>query len=63
MLVIHLSRIEKPVEEKNGIEIEESFLDEQLLHVKVQLPWYADLVNYLACGIMPSEQPFSRKGS
>ena len=49
----HLSRIESTVESNRGIEIEESFPNELLFHVKIQLPWYVDLVNYLACGIMP----------
>ena len=51
----HLSKIEKPTEEEKGTEIEENFLDDQLFQMIVQTPWYADLVNYLACGIMPSK--------
>ena len=51
----HLSRIEKPIEEEKGTEIKENFLNEQLFQLIVQVPWYADLVNYLACGIMPPE--------
>ena len=53
MIVDHLSRIEKPAEEKNGTEIEENFPYEQMFQVKVQLLWYANLMNYLACGTMP----------
>ena len=53
VIVDHLSRIEKPTEDEKGTEIEENFLDEQLFYLTVQVPWYADLVNYLACGIMP----------
>ena len=49
----HLSKLEKPTKDRRGLEIEENFLDEQLFQVKVLLPWYADLVNYLACGVMP----------
>ena len=49
----HLSRMEKPIEEESGIEIEEIVPNEQLFQVSVQLLWYADIVNYLACGIMP----------
>ena len=41
----HLSRIQKPDEEKEGNEIEENFPDEQLFQVIVKVPWYADLVN------------------
>ena len=51
----HLSRIEKLIEDEEGTEIEENFLDEQLYQVIVQVTWYADIVNYLACGIMPQE--------
>ena len=49
----HLSRIESTAKNIKGLEIEKSFPDEQLFKVKIQLPWYVDLVNYLACGIMP----------
>ena len=48
MIVDHLSRIEKVVKEKNRTEVEENFPDERLFQLKFQLPWYADLVNYLA---------------
>ena len=51
----YLSIIEKPIEDERGTEIEEKFPDEQLFQVIVQLPWYAELVNYLECGIMPPE--------
>ena len=49
----HLSKIEKPTKEGKFTEIEENFPDEQLFQVIVQSPWHADIVNYLACGIMP----------
>ena len=49
----HLSKLEKPTKEERGTKIEENFPDEQLFQVSVQIPWYADIVNYLACGIMP----------
>ena len=51
----HLSRLESTAEIEKGAEIEEIFPDEQLLMLLVQTPWYADIVNYLACGIMPYE--------
>ena len=56
-----LSKIEKPTEEEKGTEIEENFPDDQLLQMIVQTPCYADLVNYLACGIMPSELTYEQK--
>ena len=47
VIVDHLSRIEKPTEDKRGTEIEENYPYEQLFQVTFQAPWYADLVNYL----------------
>ena len=55
VIVDHLSRMEKTAEEEKEIEIAEKFPDEQLFLLSVQVPWYADIVNYLACGIMPPE--------
>ena len=51
----HLYRLERPTEEEKENELEENFLDDQLFQLSVQVPWYADIVNYLACGIMPPE--------
>ena len=42
-------------------EIKEKFLDEQLFQISVQVPWYANIVNYLACGIMPQEFSYQQK--
>ena len=53
MMVDHLSKIEKLTEEEKRTEIEVNFPNEQLFQVTVQVPWYVDLVNYLACGVMP----------
>ena len=55
VIVDHLSRMEKTAEEEKEIEIAKNFPDEQLFLLSVQVPWYADIVNYLACGIMPPE--------
>ena len=55
MIANHLSRLERTTEEGNGSEIIENFPDEQLFLLLVQTLWYADIVNYLACGIMPYE--------
>ena len=57
----HLSRLEKPTEEEKGIERAEQFSDKQLFLLSVKLPWYADIVNYLACGIMPPELSSQQK--
>ncbi|KAJ9556763.1 hypothetical protein OSB04_011377 [Centaurea solstitialis] len=49
----HLSRIEKPVEPEG--EITDTFPDERILSVEIEMPWFADIANYLACGIKPSD--------
>ena len=55
MIADHLSRFEKHTEGEKGIEIAENFLNKQLFQLSVQVPWYANIVNYLAYGIMPPE--------
>ena len=57
----HLSRLEKPMEDERGNAIKENFPDEQLFQVSVQVPWYADIVNFLACDIMPPEFSYQQK--
>ena len=53
MIADHLSRVEKSTVEEKRRGIAENFPDEQLFQLSLQSPWYADIVNYLACGIMP----------
>ena len=53
MIADHLSRVEKPVVQEEKKEIAENFPDEQLFQLSLQSPWYADIVNFLTCGIMP----------
>ncbi|CAN6704199.1 unnamed protein product [Malus baccata var. baccata] len=48
----HLSRL---VHEEDVVPIPETFPDEQLMSIEVSMPWYADLVNYLASKVIPSE--------
>ena len=55
MIVDHLSRLEKTIEEENIGELVENFFDEHRFLLSVQTPWYADIVNYLAYGNMPYE--------
>ena len=55
VIVDHLSRVERSTEEEEKVILTENFPDEQLFKVSYQLPWYADIVNYLACGVVPSE--------
>ena len=61
VIVDHLSRMERPTEKERGTEIEENFPNEQLFQVSVQLPWHADIVNYLGCGIMPPDFSYRQK--
>ncbi|KAI3769069.1 hypothetical protein L6452_00165 [Arctium lappa] len=52
----HLSRLEKPSEDKGERDIIETFPDERILMLQhSELPWFADMANYLACGIRPSD--------
>ena len=51
----HLSRLERIVGTERGTEIAKIFPDEQLFMLSIQTPWYADIVNYLACGVIPFE--------
>ena len=57
----HLSRVERNNAEEEKIILTENFPDEQLFKVSFQLPWYADIVNYLACGVAPSEFSYQQK--
>ena len=61
VIVDHLFRLEKPTEEEKGIERAKIFPNEQLFQLSVQVPWYADIVNYLAYGIMPLEFSYQQK--
>ena len=57
----HLSRLERIAGTDRGTEIAEIFSDEQLFMLSVQTPWYADIVNYLSCGVMPFEFNYQHK--
>ena len=57
----HLSRVERSTDEEEKVILTKNFPDEQLFKVSFQLPWYADLVNYLACGVVPSEFSYQKK--
>ena len=48
----HLSRLKGP---KNEIQINDNFLDEQLLAISnlILVPWFADYVNYLVVKVIP----------
>ena len=51
----HLSRLEMIAGKEKETDLAEIFPDEQLFLLSVQTPWYADIVNYLACGVVPPE--------
>ena len=57
----HLSRVEKPTVQEEEREIAENFPDEQLFQLSLQSPWYDDIVNFLACGIMPPEFSYQQR--
>ncbi|XP_016704263.1 uncharacterized protein [Gossypium hirsutum] len=48
----HLSRIKVPFDD---FYIKEEFPDESLFSTEALLPWYADIVNFLATGSLPTE--------
>ncbi|XP_062075055.1 uncharacterized protein LOC133779070 [Humulus lupulus] len=48
----HLSRL---IRDEDNFPIEEKFSDEQLLAVQEVIPWYADVVNFLASKELPSD--------
>ena len=52
MIVDHLFRLEKTAEKEKETEIAKNFPDEQLFLLLVQTPWYVDIVNYLAYGVV-----------
>ena len=61
VIVDHLSRLEKTTEKEKETEIAENFPDEQLFLLSVQTSWYADIVNYLACGVVPPEFSYQQR--
>ena len=57
----HLSRLEKIAEKEKRIEIVENFPDEQLFLLLVQTSWYVDIVNCLACRVLPPEFSYQQR--
>ena len=57
----HLSRIEKTTVKEEGTELIENFPDEQLFQLSFQSPWYTNIVNFLACGVMPPEFSYQQR--
>ena len=57
----HLSRLEMNAGKEKGNEIAENFPDEQLFLLSVQTPWFVDIVNYLACRVMPLKFSYQQR--
>ena len=57
----HLSRLEKTTVEEEGTELTENFPNEQLFQLSFQSPWYADIVNFIACGVMLPEFSYQQR--
>ena len=57
----HLSRINN-IPKEGDLPIDDSFIDEQLYAIhSLDAPWYADYVNYLACGLVPPELSYTQR--
>ena len=61
VIIDHLSRVEKTIVKEEEMEVAKKFPDEQLFQLSFQLPWYADIVNFLACGVMPLEFSYQQR--
>ncbi|CAM8947908.1 unnamed protein product [Rhodiola kirilowii] len=59
----HLSRLEENEEiEEDTRPVNDSFIGEQLMRVEAEaLPWYADLENFVVCGIIPHDMNHHQK--
>jgi len=52
----HLSHVGPEATPSEELPIDDSFSDEQLLAISHQAnPWYADLVNFDVCGVLPPD--------
>ena len=57
----HLSRIITTTVIEEETEVAENFPNEQLFQLSFQSPWYADIVNFLACGVMPPKFSYKQR--
>ena len=57
----HLSRMEMIAGKEKGTELAENFPDEQLFLLSVQTPWYADIVNYIACEVVSPKFSYQQR--
>ena len=51
----HLSRVITTTIIEEETKVAENFPDGQLYQLPFQSPWYADIVNFIACGVIPLE--------
>ncbi|MDV3193995.1 MAG: ribonuclease H family protein, partial [Sweet potato little leaf phytoplasma] len=52
----HLSRLENPEKvDASDIPITDEFPDKKLLMIEEEEPWFVDIANYLAAGVVPKE--------
>ena len=61
VIVDHLSRVITTTVIEKETEVAENFPDEQLFQLSFQSRWYADIVNFLACGVMPPEFSYQQR--
>ena len=61
MIAYHLSRVVTTTVIEEETELAENFPDEQLFQLSFQSPWYVDIVNFLACGVMPPEFSYQQR--
>ena len=61
MIVDHLSRVITTIVIEKETEVAKNFPDEQLFQLSIQSPWYADIVNFLACGVMSPEFSYQQR--
>ncbi|XP_070007543.1 uncharacterized protein [Nicotiana sylvestris] len=55
-VIDHVSHLEEEGRPCDGLEINDPFLDEQLLSISVNsMPWFANVANFLVTGIVPCE--------
>ena len=56
----HLSWLEQE-EVRPDLVIQEAFPDKQLFACEIKLPWYADIVNFLDCKVLPPDLTYHQR--
>ena len=57
----HFSRVVTIIVIEEEMEVAKNFPDDQLFQLSFQSPWYVDIVNFLACGVMPPEFSYQQR--